>query len=611
MIELYSILITKILFLDNSLEELSEKTRSLFNELIANDNDNDDNDNENSSEDESIESEEFDDEFILESQNSLEGKKEILVIPLKKSNNLKNKSSVSLKKIKRKGVIGIVESVNSKENNNIIDTSTTKSILYNPVSHLDTIGNAAFAEANKEKELNGMNLKNQSNESNNEDIEKNNEDENNSLNINENNVSVIVDPSSEENIVSNKSNSYSVLSSPIKLNSMEENVLESTEDNSYVNDGKIKENDENGNKTELTTKNLDITVIFKKQLIPLECSLFVNSHPLIICYFMSIILKNVTNTFNKIKALKYNKEDLILSPLHELINNLKLRAVELISKNTIEETKTFFKYENWILDDDIYSNLKLRTGDTNIITPSTTVSTKPQNIVSNNNNNNNNDNNNNDSNNNNNDNQQQNEKSSTTLYIKLFYNFLKFIIRTLNVITKLHTAQEASVLAITENYAKSKKTNSVHNLRSSKYNLEMFKLEDSIELYEKLIKLIEACVIKSNFALLDSFNLLSMASESEINQLIEKEELKNPLIGSTNIKENDNSSGISNIVNIGVLSDSISSELNNINISSATTMVDHHKKPKTFDIKNNVSIYIFKLIHKSMIYIFLIIFINK
>jgi len=175
------------------------------------------------------------------------------------------------------------------------------------------------------------------------------------------------------------------------------------------------------------------------------------------------------------------------------------------------------------------------------------------------------------------------------LYIKLFYNFLKFIIRTLNVITKLHTAQEASVLTLSENFAKSnKKVNSVYTYRSFKLPFDMLKLEDNIELYEKLIKLIEICVIKSNFALLDSFNFLSVASEIEINQILEKEKLKNPLIGATNIKVNDAISGVSSIANIGVLNDSISSELNNVNINSATTMVDHHKKPKKkFDIKNN------------------------
>jgi hypothetical protein len=140
---------------------------------------------------------------------------------------------------------------------------------------------------------------------------------------------------------------------------------------------------------------------------------------------------------------------------------------------------------------------------------------------------------------------------------------------------------------VSENVTKSKRTNSIFTLRSSRSNFDIFKLEDNLELYDKLIKLIESCVIKSNFALLDSFNLLSNATETEINQMIEKEKMKNPLICASSIKINEATSGISSIANIGVLNDSISGELNNINISSATTMVDYNKKPKKkFDIKN-------------------------
>jgi hypothetical protein len=358
MIELYSILITKILFLDNSVDDLSEQTKNIFNDLIVND---DDDDESSRSDYESSESEESDNEIKLESQNSLEGKKETIIIPLKKPEDSKKINNNILKKKKRKGIIALdVESENSKEDNIVIDTTTTKSILYNPVSHLDTIGNAAFAEADREKELNEKNVKDQTKDNKNKNNEDNKEDNDNDekKSLNKNNITIIVDPGSNENVNSNESKSYSILSSPIKLNSMDESNSEQADNNSYVNDeGNIKDNED---RTELSMNKVDITVSFKKQMIPMECSLFVNSHPLIICYFINIILKNVTNTFNKIKALRYNKEELILTPLHELINKLKLRAVELISKNTIEETKTFFKYENWIMDVDIYINLKLK-----------------------------------------------------------------------------------------------------------------------------------------------------------------------------------------------------------------------------------------------------------
>lgn len=572
MIELYTILITKILFLDNSLDDLSNKIKIIFNDLIAN-NDSDE-DDESSSSSNSSDYEEIDDdlsenEFTLESQNSLEGKKEVIVIPIKNSSDSKNQSTSTLKKRKRKGMLRVNdENDDEKEKSFVIDTSTSKSILYNPISHLDTIGNAAFAEADKEKELSEIS-QNEDQDENKELVNKSINDENNNEYeenyTNKNNIGIIVDPGSTENSnidINESSKPYSIFSSPIKLSSMDENNSEPLDNNSITNE----------EKPEFSLDNINIdklfTVNFKKQIIPFECSLFVNSHPLIISYFINIILKNITNTFNKIKALKYSKEELVLSPLHELINNLKLRAVELISKNTIEETKTFFKYENWIMDDDIYNNLRLKnTENENNIIHSSALSNKSPSITSSN---------------------QSNEKSSTTLYLKLFYNFLKFIIRTLNVISKLHTAQEASVLTATENTSKSnKKTNSIYTLRSSKSNYDMSKLEENINLYEKLIKLIENCVIKSNFALLDSFNFLSEASETEINQILEKEELKNPLIGAKNIKLNVATSGISNI---GVLNDSISSELNNVNINSATTMVDLHKKSKKkFDIKNNVS----------------------
>jgi len=184
------------------------------------------------------------------------------------------------------------------------------------------------------------------------------------------------------------------------------------------------------------------------------------------------------------------------------------------------------------------------------------------------------------------------EKSSTTLYIKLFYNFLKFIIRTLNIITKLHTSQEITVLNDNSSIKTNmKKTSSFYTIKSSKSNYDIIKLEDNIELNEKLEKIIEDCIIKCNFALLDCFNFLSVATEIEIQEIIEKEELKNPLIGAKRLEPNENPSIINgSIGGIAVLNDSISSELNTVNISSATTMVDHHKKPKQkFDIKNHVS----------------------
>jgi len=110
MIELYTILITKILFLDNSLDDLSNKIKIIFNDLIAN-NDSDE-DDESSSSSNSSDYEEIDDdlsenEFTLESQNSLEGKKEVIVIPIKNSSDSKNQSTSTLKKRKRKGMLRV------------------------------------------------------------------------------------------------------------------------------------------------------------------------------------------------------------------------------------------------------------------------------------------------------------------------------------------------------------------------------------------------------------------------------------------------------------------------------------------------------------------------
>ncbi|OUM65484.1 hypothetical protein PIROE2DRAFT_69087 [Piromyces sp. E2] len=430
MVELYTILITKILFLDNPLEELSEKTKNKFGDFYANSSDSsssDDNDDDEEEEDD-------DNEFTLESQNSLEEKK-------------------------RKGVIGVnMEQEKEKQNSIIIDTSTTKSILYNPISHMDTIGNAAFAEADKEKGINKSQDNNTNNDGSNEYIK------------NDNNLVVNTEVNSNESLPPDDKKNYSIFSSPIKLTTLNNINTDSNEDNS-INQS-INENDKGKCNSKLSLKDGEtlFSVNFKKQMIPMECSLFVNSHPLIICYFLSIILKNISNTYNKIRALKYNKEDVILSPLHDLINDLKLRAVELISKNTIEETKTFFKYENWIMDDDIYVNLRLKTSDDNSPFPISTLTNRPMSIIS-------------------------RETGSAT--------------------------------------------------------------------YEK--------------------------SKSEIHEIIEKEELKNPLIGTTNNKSDESNTGEnSSIGGIGVLNDSINSELNTVNISSATTMVDHHKKPKKkFDIKNN------------------------
>ncbi|ORX85395.1 hypothetical protein BCR32DRAFT_265669 [Anaeromyces robustus] len=587
MIELYSILISKILFLDKPLEDLSNKTRTIFNEIYV-DSDDDDSSSENSSKknrfEEEEEEEEEDNEFTLESQNSLEGKREIIVIPLKKQQNELIESTPTNKNInntirrrKRAGVIGLniksdKDKDDNKENNLAIDTSTTKSILYNPISHIDTIGNAAFAEADKEK---GITLKiDEVNDESNDISDK--ETDNRMKNENEeNNENLEIETNLKPNyynLNTEEKQDFSIFSSPIKLTSMNENYSEQNENTSYHQYEEEQEKTEKNENVESSNDNNDtlFSVNFKKQMIPIECSLFVNSHPLIICYFINIILKNVSNTYNKIKALKYNKEDVILAPLHDLINDLKLRAVELISRNTIEETKTFFKYENWIMDDDIYINLRLKNNDNeNTPIPTSAVSTKPPSVISSNTTNN-------------------YEKSSTTLYIKLFYNFLKFIIRTLNVITKLHTSQELSILPNDTSHKITKKTNSIYTIKSLKSNNDFLKLEDNIELHEKLMKLIETCVLKSNFALLDSLHFLSVASETEIKQIIEKEELKNPLIGASNIKLNDTNSSIVNFGNIEVLNESINSELNNVNISSATTMVDHHKKPKKkFDIKNN------------------------
>jgi len=578
MIELYSILISKILFLDKPLEDLSNKTRSIFNDIYVDSDDDDSSNSDNNSKNDKFESEESDNEFTLESQNSLEGKKEIIVIPLKKQKEkiesppTKKQINNTMRRRKRVGVIGLdmksdKDKDNNKENNIAIDTSTTKSILYNPISHIDTIGNAAFAEANKEK---GVSIKIDEAD---EDVSNKENDDNKIKKENEENLTIETNLKPNNNDLNEEEKQdFSIFSSPIKLTSMNENDSEQNEDNSYHQYEEEQEKNDKTANTESSNDNNETlcSVNFKKQMIPIECSLFVNSHPLIICYFINIILKNVSNTYNKIKALKYNKEDVILAPLHDLINDLKLRAVELISKNTIEETRTFFKYENWIMDDDIYVNLRLKNNDNESPPiPSSAVSTKPPSIISSNTNNN-------------------YEKSSTTLYIKLFYNFLKFIIRTLNVITKLHTPQELSILPNESPHKLSKKTNSMYTIKSLKSANEISKFEDNIELYEKLMKLIETCVIKSNFALLDSLYFLSVASEIEIKQIIEKEELKNPLIGASNIKLNDTNSSIVNFGNIEVLNESINSELNNVNISSATTMVDHHKKPKKkFDIKNN------------------------
>ncbi|ORX54717.1 hypothetical protein BCR36DRAFT_321972 [Piromyces finnis] len=549
MVELYTILISKILFLDNSFEELSEKTKSKFSDFYANCSD----DGSSSDDDD-----DDDNEFTLESQNSLEGKREIIVIPLKKEDEKKVKKTQinnSLKKKKRKGVIGMSEEQEKeKQNSIIIDTSTTKSILYNPISHMSSIGNAAFAEANKEKGI-----------SKSKDITN---DESNEYLKSSSSLAINIDSNSNNNIRKNEDKDYTIFSSPIKLNSLNNISIDSNENNSINEVDNKNDIDKNDSKYSLENGEVLFSVNFKKQMIPIECSLFVNSHPLIACYFLSIILKNISSTYNKIKALKYNKEDIILSPLHDLINNLKLRAVELISKNTIQESKTFFKYENWIMDDDIYVNLRLKASEDSSLFPISTLTRKPISVISKE------------------TESTTYEKSNTTLYIKLFYNFLKFIIRTLNVITKLHTSQESIIL--NDNLSKnSKRTNSMFSVKSSKSNFDFYKLEDDIELHEKLIKLIETCVIKSNFALLDSFHFLSVASESEILEVIESEKLNNPLIGTTNVKANENNSG-EDIGSIGVLNDSISSELNTVNISSATTMVDHHKKPnKKFDIKNN------------------------
>jgi len=556
MVELYSILVTKILFLDNPLEKLSEITRSKFNDLYS------DSEQSSSDEDEDDEEDDEDNEFTLESQNSLEGKKEIIVIPLKNSSN-KNIKSATIKRIekkKRKGIIGMdLEKQKDVINSIVIDTNTTKSILYNPISHMDTIGNAAFAEADKEK-----NTYDSSNDYLNSAVSKDESKKNS-------NNSLAIDTEFKSDLSLKKEDQdYSIFSSPIKLNSLN-NPISSVENGSYEQLETSQINDSTN--FDIESGETLFSVNFKKQMIPIECSLFVNSHPLIICYFINIILKNISNTYNKIKALKYNKEDVILAPLHELINNLKLRAVELISKNTIEESKTFFKYENWVKDDDIYTNLKLKNTDFESpinqlsVFPTSNIST----ILTANDN-------------------EIHEKSSTTLYIKLFYNFLKFIIRTLNVINKLHTSQESTVLNDTSSIKNNiKKSSSQYTIKTSKSNYDIVKLEDNVELNEKLAKMIENCVIKCNFALLDGFHFLSVASEVEIKEIIEKEELKNPLIGAKSLEANDGNSIINgSISGIAVLNDSISSELNTVNISSATTMVDHHKKPKKkFDIKNH------------------------
>ncbi|KNC97690.1 uncharacterized protein SPPG_07153 [Spizellomyces punctatus DAOM BR117] len=95
-----------------------------------------------------------------------------------------------------------------------------------------------------------------------------------------------------------------------------------------------------------------VTAILPPTPISYKYSTFLTAHPLVACYYFIKIMSEFAQCCSEIRAIKIIGEDKLIPLLGMGMAKIQQRAVEVICEQLVEESREFYRYEDWSFEID-------------------------------------------------------------------------------------------------------------------------------------------------------------------------------------------------------------------------------------------------------------------